>query len=132
MASIRVMHGIGDLADDLDAIRLRARGDMRAVVRDGVKVGNTVAKDLARESSGKHAKKYPRSFTTSMNAGLGLFGNTISGEYGPVPGDQGSLAGILENGSVNNPPHRNLARSADLIGPSFAQEVSRLPSKWFW
>lgn len=130
--SIRVTHSIDDLADDMRGIAVRSPGDMKDVVRQGIKAGNMVAKDLARESSRKHAKLYPGTFTANMYRGGGLFGNTYSGEYGPEPRGQGNLAGILENGSRNNPPHLNLARSADLIGPSFAQEVRALPDKWFW
>jgi len=133
MARIIVISGIDDLASDMAKIPPRAMRDMISTVREGIKVGNTVAKDYARVSSRKHARKYPGTFTSKMN-GIVSFGgvNGISGEYGPEHRGQGELAPILENGSRNNPAHLNLVRSADLIGPSFAQEVSRLPDRWFW
>lgn len=133
MAGVRVHHSIGRLAADMADIPPRAAKDMRETVRDGIRVGNSLAKDFARDTSGRHAKKYPGTFTSSMNRTL-VFGgvNVFSGEYGPQARGQGLLAPILENGSRNSPPHFNLARSADMIGPAFAGEVRRLPDRWFW
>jgi hypothetical protein len=133
MTGVRVTHGIGRLAADMASIPPRAVKDMRATVREGIKVGNSLAKDFARQSSGTHARLYPREFTTSMNRALTFGGvNIFSGEYGPEARGQGLLAPILENGSRNNKPHFNLTRSADMTGPAFAGEVRRLPDKWFW
>lgn len=131
MAGIRVTTTTDDLEADLRHIARTARGDMRDVVRDGIKAGNTLAKDFAKRSAGAHGKHYHRAFTTEMRGGLGLFGNTISGEYGPdIARPQGGMS--FEQGSRNQPPHLDLARSADIIGPSFAQEVRALPDRWFW
>ena len=129
-----VVHdGIGDLAKDIAAIPRKVAKDCQATVREGAKVGNRVAKDFARETSRKHAKLYPGTFTTQVATPFHGFGaSSYSAEYGPEHRGQGELAGILENGSRNNKPHLNLARSADLIGPAFAQEVRALPDKWFW
>lgn len=129
---IRVIHDIDDLANDMAAIARGARRDMVGVVRDGIRAGNMVAKDYARISAGTHGKHYHRAFTAEMN-GIVSFGGVagISGEYGPdIAKPQGGMS--FENGSVNQKPHRDLARSADLIGPSFAQEVRALPDRWFW
>lgn len=127
---VRVIGGVGDLAHDLRGIVKEVPGDLRKTVREAARVGNVEARDLARASSGKHAKLYPRSFSSEMKVhGLGGF---YAAEYGPVPGGQGSLAPILENGSRNNPAHNNLARSADLMGPALAGEVRRLTDGWFW
>lgn len=127
---VRVIGGVGDLARDCKAIVRKVPNDLRKTVRQGAQVGNTVARDYARVSSRGHAKLYPRSFSSEMKVhGLGGF---YAAEYGPVPGGQGSLAPILENGSRNNPAHNNLARSADLMGPALAGEVRRLPDGWFW
>jgi hypothetical protein len=133
--SVRVTDSIGDLANDLARISATSRGDMRGTVRDGIKAGAEVAKGYARTSNppGSHARKYPGTISPTMHSGLGLFGNTISGEYGPYPRGQGFLGLILENGTRNgNRPQQNMARSADIIGPSFAAEVRRLPDEWFW
>lgn len=129
---VRARHHINDLTGDLLEIRATARKDMRAVVRDGIKAGNILAKGYAERSSGEHGKWYPRAFRAEMHTSLfGGGAGAISGEYGPVTGPrQGRMS--FEWGSRNQPPHRDLNRSADVIGGSFAQEVRRLPDKWFW
>ena len=129
--NVNVSHGLGDLARDMEKIPPKARKDMRDTVRDGVRAGAELARINAKRTSGTHGKHYPKSITASMNRGGGLFGNVISGEYGPDSAKkQGGMS--FENGSKNQPPHRDLARSADIIGPSFAQEVRKLPDRWFW
>jgi hypothetical protein len=133
MAGVTVHHNIGQLAADMADIPVRASVDMRETVRDGIRLGNSLAKDFARESSGRHARKYPGTFSSEMHKTFRGFGAQIfSGEYGPAARGQGLLAPILENGSRNNKPHFNLTRSADMIGPAFAGEVRRLPDRWFW
>lgn len=130
---IRVEHDLDDLANDLASIARQAPQDMIGVVREGIRTGNVVAKDFARRSSGRHGRHYPNAFSPEMHgAQASLGGNPqYSGEYGPdVAKPQGGMS--FERGSRNQPAHLDLARSADLIGPSFAQEVSRLPGKWFW
>lgn len=128
---VRVEHGIDDLARDLLKIARQAPKDMRAVVREGGRVGNTVAKDYARVSAGKHGKHYPKSFTVDVKSFYGFGGGTHTAEYGPdASKPQGGMS--FENGSRNQPAHNDLAKSADLIAPSFAQEVRRLPDRWFW
>lgn len=121
---IKVTHSLDDLADDLETIVRRAPRDMAKVVREGIRAGNMVARDFARESAGAHGKHYHRAFSAEMT------GRT-TGEYGPDAAmPQGGMS--FEHGSRNQPPHLDLARSADLIGPSFAQEVRKLPDDWFW
>lgn len=132
MANIRVTHDIDDLANDMASIARGARKDMVDVVREGIRVGASVARDNAKRTAGAHGKHYPKSITSEMH-GIVSFGGAagISGEYGPDSAKpQGGMS--FERGSRNQPPHLDLARSADLIGPSFGQEVSRLPGKWFW
>lgn len=135
MTSIRVHHTIGGLTRDLERIAVTSRDDMRDTVRDGIRAGSEVAKGYARTNNPpqSHAWKYPGTISPTMHAGRGLFGNVISGEYGPYPRGQGLLGLILENGTRNgNRPQQNMARSADIIGPSFAREVRALPDRWFW
>jgi hypothetical protein len=139
MAGVRVTTTTDDLEADLRYIATHARGDMRDTVRDGIRAGNELAKDFAKAKNGprSHSRKYPGTFSAEMHHGAfgggSLFGNVISGEYGPRHEGQGELAGILENGSrKGNAAQQNLARSSDIIGPSFAQEVRALPDKWFW
>lgn len=127
-----VINDLSDLTDDMTDIARGARKDMVGVVKEGIRVGAQVARDNAKRTAGKHGKHYPRSITASMN-GIVSFGGVggISGEYGPNSAmPQGGMS--FENGSRNQPPHRDLAKSADLIGPSFGQEVAQLPDRWFW
>lgn len=132
MAGIRVIHHIDRLAADMADIPPRARIDMRSTVREGLKVGNSLAKDFAKASAGSHGKHYHRAFTTEMYGVVSFGGvNGIAGEYGPdVTKPQGGMS--FEFGSRNQRPHLDLARSADIIGPAFAGEVRRLPDRWFW
>lgn len=133
---VHVSNDLGDLTSDMRVIVKRAPADMYATVRDGIRAGNELAKDNARRKNGprSHARKYPGTFTASMGRGFrGAEVSLYSGEYGPTNRGQGGLAPILENGSRSgNAPQHNLAKSADAIGPSFAQEVRGLPDRWFW
>lgn len=138
---VEVHHGIGDLASDMAKIPPKAVKDMVSTVREGIRVGNSVAKDFARVSAGSHGgvsrktgrvQPYVKSFSYEMHGVRGGFGAyAISGEYGPDASmPQGNMS--FEHGSRNQPPHLDLARSADLIGPSFAQEIRQKMDGWFW
>jgi hypothetical protein len=113
-------------------IPARAKIDMRSTVREGIKVGNSLAKDFAKSSAGAHGKRYPNAFSTEMRPTFSGFGTSIiSGEYGPdIAKPQGGMS--FEFGSRNQKPHLDLARSADIVGPALAGEVRRLPDRWFW
>lgn len=130
---VRVKSGIDDLASDMAAIGPRAAKIMTGVVREGLKTGNGLAKDFARESSGRAGKHYPKSFTTEMHGRLSALtgGALISGEYGPdESGPQGGMS--FEHGSRNQKPHLDLARSADIIAPVFGREVLTRIDELFW
>lgn len=133
----RFLHTIDDLHDDFRAIEHEAPRAMNNVVREGIRTGNTVAKDNARRENGtrSHSKKYPGSFSPEMHGSLSSIDSQArmhSGEYGPVAVGQGELAPILENGSRNgNKPQKNLARSADLIAGSFGREAGEAGERLF-
>jgi hypothetical protein len=38
----------------------------------------------------------------------------------------------FEGGSRNQPPHNDLAKSADIMGPKLELKVNLLPDRWFW
>lgn len=128
---IRVHHTIGDLEDAFRDIAKAAPRAEAAVVREGIKTGNQVAKDFARRSSGRHGKHYPKAFSPEMHGWRGGFGvGIISGEYGPDASlPQGNME--FEHGSRNQPPHHDLAKSADLIGGSFARETGEMAERLF-
>lgn len=120
------------LAVDQAEIASRALPDCTKVVREGIRTGGMLARDIARGHNPVHARYYPASITWEMNAALlGAGANVVHGEYGPTPHGQGSLAGILENGSGHNAPQNNLAKSADVIGPAFAGEIRSKVNDWF-
>lgn len=131
MSKVGVLSTLGDLERDLREIAPKAKAEFQGVVREAVKVGNTVARDNAKRSSGAHGKLYPRAFSAQMNRGGGLFGNTYSGEYGPdTAKPQGGMS--FEYGSRNQKPHLDLARSADLIGNALPGEVNAVLDRLFW
>lgn len=128
---VRIVHDLDDLADDILAIRARVRPEMREAVRESIVEGNRLAKANAKRTAGTHGKHYHRAFTPSMHTGLGLFGNTISGEYGPEANrKQGGMS--FERGSRNQPPHNDLAKSADIAGDRLALKVNLRVDRWFW
>lgn len=130
--SVRVVHnGVTGLRRDMERIPAKSIRDMKAKVREAGIVGNTLARDFARASSGRHGKLYPRSFSHEESSFVGFGGGAFSTEYGPDSAmPQGGMS--FEWGSRNQPPHLDLNRSADIMGPSFAQEVRSLPDGWFW
>jgi hypothetical protein len=124
VTTIRVHHDIGDLADDMASIVRRVRPDMRGVVKDGIRVGRDLARANAKRTAGAHGKHYPKAITAEMGTG-------ISGEYGPDSAlPQGGMS--FEHGSRNQPPHNDLAKSADVVGPSFLRSVDDRVGEWFW
>jgi len=120
------------LIADMKQVPVKVAKDCRATVREAAKVGNQVAKDNAKRTAGKHGKLYPRAFTWEAGSSFHGFGASVySAEYGPdIARPQGGME--FEHGSRNSPPHLDLAKSADLIGPSFAQEIRGKMDGWFW
>lgn len=123
---------LGDLIADFKRIGKEAPPALRGVVREGIATGNSVAKDFARESAGAHGKHYHKAFTTEMRSNRRFLDHIVyQGEYGPdIALPQGGMS--FENGSRNQPPHHDLAKSADLIGPSFGKEVGDVVDRLFW
>lgn len=131
---VRVRHGIDDLANDLARLPVKATTDMREVVRDATRHGNTIAKDSAKRSSGAHGKHYPNSFTWETSTFAGFGSRLFQGEYGPTIGrPQGGMGEGFEHGSRNQRrPHHDLAKSADIIGGTMARELRDKIDGWFW
>lgn len=128
---VRVVHDIDDLANDLVSISRRVRPDMRECVSESIDEGNKLAKANAKRTAGTHGKHYHKAFGAEMHRGYGLFGNTISGEYGPDANKpQGGMS--FERGSRNQPPHNDLAKSADIAGEKLALKVNLRVDSWFW
>lgn len=127
---VRVRHTIDRLAADYAEIPPKAAAGFVHIVRDNADFGRDLARSLARESAGAHGKHYHRAITSEMTSGLGLFGNTISAEYGPdIARPQGGMS--FERGSRNQPPHNDLAQSADQIVPAMSADVRKLLTRLF-
>lgn len=121
---IRVSHGMHDLASDLTGIATRAKSDMADVVRDTIREGNAAGKGYAKISAGSHGKLYHLAWKPEMTG-------FTRGEYGPLASmPQGGMS--FENGSRNQPPHLDAARSYYVTVPKFHRRTSRLGGKWFW
>lgn len=121
--------GLRDLESDLGKIPVQLRREAPKVVRKNIKEGNRLAKGFASEQHtmfGDTDIEYPPSFTTEMT------GKT-TGMYGPdaAIGD-GSQASGYEFGSVNSPPHYDLARSVDAIVPEFHLDTEDMLGDLFW
>lgn len=82
------------------------------------------ARKNAEASSGTHAKQYPGTITYGIGAG------GLAAEVGPERHGQGNLGPILENGSRNNAPHRDLGRALDSEEPRFIAEAVKLGIPW--
>lgn len=113
------------LAAELGRIPNRATRLVADVVQDTAKRGNTLAKTYARQSAGAHGKLYHRAFSAESSGLLGL--TWVYGPDASMP--QGGMS--FERGSRNQPPHMDLARSADVIAPSFRRGVSRAIGRAF-
>lgn len=108
---------IRDLAVDFGRVPNRATKRVARAVEVVAKRGNSIAAAFAKESAGDHGKHYHRAFDAEKAHPLGL-----TWVYGPDANmRQGGMS--FELGSRNQPPHLDLARSADLIGPELARRV---------
>lgn len=126
---VRAVHTIGDLADDMRNVSRRAPIEGNRVVRDNAYKGNALAKGFASEQHtmfGDEDIEYPPSFTVEKIA-------PMLWEYGPDTsiGD-GSQAEGYEHGSINSPPHHDIARSVDVIEIEFPLDVDDMVRGLFW
>ena len=128
---IRVTHSIDDLAADLDKIATQAPVELARTVRADAIEGNRIARAFASEQHTMHSDidvPYQESFEAEE---IGPH----AWVYGPVDdgvAHGGSQATGYELGSINQPPHLDLARSVDIIGPQFAEDVLEAAASLFW
>lgn len=109
--------------DTLDHVAERAKFELADVVEDNARQGLKAAQAFATKSSGRHGWKYPLSMSGEEIA-------LLVWEYGPEANkDQGAM--LFERGEGRqSKPHLDLARSADIAGPSLGRDVARLAAKW--
>lgn len=112
------------LAAALAAAAAAAPIEAAAVVAKGLLNIKNGARRNAQASSGTHAKAYPGTITYDPDPDL------LGGEVGPERRGQGHLGPILEYGSVNNAPHRDLGRALDDEEPRFIDAAAAIGSKW--
>lgn len=120
---------LDDLISDLRSTPQRVRRNGRRIVKHNITEGNRLAKGFASEQHtmfGDTDIEYPPSFTSEMTG-------PMRGEYGPDQsiGD-GSQAEGYEHGSINSPPHHDMARSHDIIEQEFALDAEDLARDLFW
>ena len=129
--AVRVTHTLGDLVRDQERIAAEAKAELPGIVRRNAERGNDIARAFASEQHTMNSDidvPYQESFSAEQRTFL-LW------EYGPEDDGVkhgGSQARGYENGSRNQRPHLNLARSQDIIGPEFADDVHDAAGRWFW
>jgi hypothetical protein len=132
---VRVTHDIDDLESDLRTITKRAPVELKAVVRKNAREGAAHARRFASQQHTMNSRydiHYPKSITWDQPTSYyGFGGGAISAEYGPDPSrPQGGMS--FERGSRNQPPHLDLARSADIIAWQFGANVIHAADQLFW
>lgn len=124
---VRVIQGIDDLASDMKAIAVKAKPKLAKVVATNAREGRDQAKMYARQQHTMHGgtdKHYPNSITAERLLPLAWV-------YGPdAAKPQGGMS--FEFGSRNQPPHLDLARSADVIAIQFGDDVGDVVDGMFW
>lgn len=121
---IKVTHHIDDLASDLRTIAVEVTPTMAKTLRAEARLGNELAKGFAKVSAGRHGKLYPNAFSAEARGPL-------SWEYGPDSAKpQGGMS--FEHGSRNQPPHLDLAKSADIIATRLGEAVLNDVDDLFW
>lgn len=124
--------GLRDLESDLRKIGPMFYREGAKVIRENVSEGGKTARRIAKWTSGTHARLYPTTITWDRSLGVGAAFGALRAEYGPEHRGQGMLAPILENGSINNPPHNNLLQAMDLGRPKLYRDVDHLLDRLFW
>lgn len=119
--SIRVTHTLDDLANDCAAIPVKLVTEAPRVVSRSAREGNALARSYARASAGKHGTNYHKRLTAEMIGPL-------SAEYGPEGIPKSDFVGVGFRSGVN----LDLPRSADVIGPKFADAAGDTLGGLFW
>lgn len=121
MPRVLMRENLGDWIGRLDDTAVLAPLDLADAVETNAKDGRDAAKTFARRTAGAHGKHYYKRIDAEQIAPLAW-------EYGPSGHPQGEMS--FEWGSRNQKPHRDLARSADIVGPALARDVQRLAARW--
>lgn len=121
------MRDVRRLERHLARVVPQARRDTRAVVMRGAVNVKNGWRANARQTSGKHAKHYPRTVGFDIAPyGSDIWAATIGPDKGGV---QGPLGAILEYGSVNNPPHNDGGRALAAELPAFEAQMALIVAR---
>ena len=120
MATVHVQHTIGDLSRDMLGVAKKVRVVFPKVVARNAREGNRIAQRFARGAAGPHGTNYWKRMSAEAISPL-------EWEYGPHDG--GTPVGA---GYRHGPPNTDMAKSADVIGPKFAADVSKQADRLFW
>lgn len=120
-----IYHSLEALERDMRTITTTFKPRVAVEVRDVAKDGTRSARRLARRSAGAHGRHYFKAITAERH-------NPLEWEYGPDSAmPQGGMS--FERGSRNQPPHHDLAKSADQHGaPDLARRAGRVLDRLFW
>lgn len=121
MATVRVTHSIDDLASDLAAIPARMVAEGSKVVAKNVRAGTRLSQKIAKAEAGPHGKDYYKRIDGEMT---GL----LEGEFGPWGPPKSRFVGV--SGSAG--AMRDLDKTADILGPRFADEAGAMLDGLFW
>lgn len=129
---MRVTHTLDDLANDMAAVTRKTATEPVKIVSKHVRMGAGLARKFATKTAGEHGKLYPLSIGSDMDVDtLGGSLSAISGEWGPDSSmQQGGMS--FEFGSRNQPPHGDIAKSADIVVPKFYGAVDDFLDELFW
>lgn len=121
---ITIRHTIGDLADDIREIPIKAVSQGARIVRENAWQGRDLAQASARATARSHGKHYHKAITAEMRTPL-------EWEFGPESGKrQGGMS--FEHGSRNQPPHKDIERAADVVAGEFHRDVHAMVGRLFW
>lgn len=121
---VKVFHTMGDLHRDMQVIAKTTKPRMAKVVASNARHGNRLAKASAKVTAGAHGKLYHKAFRADRVTAL-------EWHYGPESSmPQGDMS--FERGSRNQPPHLDLLKSTDTIGPKYARDIDKLMGRVFW
>lgn len=110
----------------LDEAVSKAPEEATKVVAKGAMNVKREGRRLARRAAGRHARKYPYSIGYDLYQGL----RGPTAEIGPEVGrGQGSLGGILENGSPTSPPHPHMRPAGEREAPRFERAMNDLAAR---
>lgn len=129
---VRVEHTIHGLGRDMARIPPTMYREGRGVVTRAARDGGLTARRISKWTAGSHGKHYPKAITWDRaKAFSGFGGGDIVAEYGPDSSrPQGGMS--FEEGSRNQPPHRDLEQSLDIIRPKFHRDVHSMVGNLFW